>query len=553
EIQIYDVRKTAVNEEMVYLTTIKKDDGINGAGMTKQIDGDKSYIVMAGDNNDLYFYKSNKSTLDSDTTFKLLNTTGTLPVHTGGSGFALVTQADGQLYFFAMHASDGKESTVKLFKLDIDGNDANVIPIFDGDGNVDTKNMDIPGISDTIKGVKKICDYSGGWGKYTLPGFIVDKICTHVEPVKQINTSFRWGKGLRVQSPTSIEIFATDRNILPNPSDKNFGVVTWQGSSVPTVDWGSSVKYSTGSNLAFAMNDSDKCIEMHRGSEGGDNKDMLNHKIGKIDSGSQTISWNSSIPYNSGSDCAIAMNKNQYCIEVHRGSGSSKLLYSCVGKFDYGNNNISWGESDQYTTGSNLAIAMNNTGYCVEVNRGADDDSTNLYYRVGEVDYDGLKINWHKVSEPYDIGSDLAIAMDDLGRCVEIHRGPDDTDDDTDLYYRVGKVDYNSKIINWYTKNSHQFTHGSVVSIAMHNNGTCISVHRHSDGSEKSNEHSYNVGVVDFESGKINWSSSQKYSTGFDLAVAMDNLGHCIEVHRGSEGSDNRNNHYYKFGVFTGA
>jgi hypothetical protein len=53
---------------------------------------------------------------------------------------------------------------------------------------------------------------------------------------KQLNTSFRWGKGLAIRSADKIDVFATDRNVFPLSSipssvtSKDFSLMTWQSS-----------------------------------------------------------------------------------------------------------------------------------------------------------------------------------------------------------------------------------------------------------------------------------------------------------------------------------
>ena len=540
EIQIYDIRHTEINQPMRLLIRIEKDRAINGVGMTKEIGEDGRYIVIAGEEDGLSVYRSKSSTLEEGTSFELVqfieDKNGNLPkdFHCGGSGFGMATQEDGSLFIFTMHGGVGKSCTMGLYSLTIsnDYKSASVAQVKD----TETITMKIPGVSESVSDLKYLCGLGGG---------IVGGAICNSEYVSEdvLNTNFRWGKGLNITSPTSVEVFATDRNVLPNLfSDKNFGVVTWVGTSIADVDWGdSSPSYTSGSKLAIAMVNNGHCVEMPRGSNGSD---KLYHIVGKADFKKQKISWGTSTYYHTGSDLAIAMDNNGHCVEVHRGDNESEHYYA-VGKIDFSDKSISWGDSKHYDKGSNLAIAMDDYGYCIEVHRGSD-DSDSFYYHVGKIDFDKKTITWSD-SHKYGNGSDLALAMDNHGNCIEIHRGADNSDSSEKHYYRVGKLNHTLKTIVW--GDSHHFENGSVLSVAMHNNGNCVAIHRGEDGSDGSNNLYYCVGKANFNDQTIDWDDDHKYTTGSDLSIAMDNKGNCIEVHRGSEDSTQL---YYKFGVLIG-
>ena len=120
------------------------------------------------------------------------------------------------------------------------------------------------------------------------------------------------------------------------------------------------------------------------------------------------------------------------------------LLIAFVGLFSsiaYGQNQaetISWGPSEQYDTGGPNAVDMDNNGNCVDVHVGTD----RLFYRVGKIDFNSQTISWGPSTE-YDTGGPNAVAMDNNGNCVEVHVGTDR------LFYRVGKIDFNSQTISW--------------------------------------------------------------------------------------------------------
>lgn len=579
EIQIYDVSDTANNQPMQLINTIPKDNPINGVGMTKENGDDGRYIVMAGDDKNLSFFRSKSSSLTSDTEFTLLETSCMDPLHYGGAGFALVTQEDGELFFLTMHASDGEESTMNLYHLTIDDDKyAKVNHI--GKELV----MKMPDISSPVRNVSSTCDSLG-----SASHWICEKTKI-TEPV--LNSSFRWGKGLKVTSSTDIEIYATDRNVLPNPTSpgKNLGVVTWKGSSdkeyndsdLYDVDWGSSEPYSSGVNLAVALGIHGHCVNMKL-YDGGD---TLYYRVGEADFDQKTITWHSSQPYHSASDFSIALSSRGYCIEVHRGSSGNNLYYTIgiLGIEESFNDDIKhdidlakkkifgtpdatidWGDSVPYDTGANLAIALDNHGNCIEVHRGSDDGSNQdkLFYHVGKAKSSTREITWATDnSQKYDdsdpnlqeamtgTGNFIDIAMDNEHNCIEVHRGSYlDKDTNTTslngLFYRVGKVDFDSGKISW--GNSHRNTTCTTLSIDMDDRGNCVEMHR----SASKEELYYRVGRIDVCSQTIDWGNdgSQNLESGINVSVAVDSKGNVIEVHAKSDDDNTGKNLYDRVGV----
>ena len=62
---------------------------------------------------------------------------------------------------------------------------------------------------------------------------------------------------------------------------------------------------------------------------------------------------------------------------------------------------ISWGPSTEYDTGGPNAVDMDNNGNCVEVHVG----TYRLFYRVGKIDFNSQTISWGP-STQYDTSAD---------------------------------------------------------------------------------------------------------------------------------------------------
>ncbi|AFM40427.1 hypothetical protein Desaci_1404 [Desulfosporosinus acidiphilus SJ4] len=164
EIRIYDISMVQYNQPMKNIGVIKREQGVNGVAMTKEIGPDGRYIIAAKQSH-LSIYRSSGPVLDATTTFDEIP--GFPQDDFGGCGLGLVTQTDGTIYLFSFGGDDlSQNNHIDLFELDLQKATCT---------KVDTKKLDVPGFT----------------------------------------TSFRWGKGLAVRSSNVIEFYATSRNMFP--------------------------------------------------------------------------------------------------------------------------------------------------------------------------------------------------------------------------------------------------------------------------------------------------------------------------------------------------
>jgi hypothetical protein len=227
EIEIYDIRKTQINQPASLIGVISRDTNVNGVAMTKEIGGDGKYIVACIDGSDLVVYKSSSSNLlTTKPSFTQAMEIKNFPE--SGPGIALITQKNGDIYLLAMNANDdGSDNHISLFKLDLANSKAT---------QVGKKDMPIPGMSrsitlleDKILAIIAFNPIIGGALEVLLK--------TYGETY--LNSSFRWGKGLSITSSQTFEIYATDRNSLPLSdiplvgSDQDFSLVTWKNINLP--------------------------------------------------------------------------------------------------------------------------------------------------------------------------------------------------------------------------------------------------------------------------------------------------------------------------------
>ena len=247
----------------------------------------------------------------------------------------------------------------------------------------------------------------------------------------------------------------------------------------------------------------------------------------------------------------MAINESGLVVELHRGSiggANATKIYSRVGVTNTTTETVAWGSGiDTGLTGENVSIALNSSGYCVALHRGTGANSAQHYYRVGQVNASTKTITWGTTTN-YDTGGDLAVAMDDSNHVVEVHRGNPSGGSPNNHYYRVGALNPTAKTISWLTGGTLYAT-GGALSLAVDNSGHCLEVHRGSPGGSNAANHYYQLGTINYTTGVITWGSGTNYDTGGDLDIALTSAGACLEVHRGDPAGSNADNHYYKIGT----
>lgn len=148
-----------------------------------------------------------------------------------GSGLALLTQADGGIFLLTMNAdNDGSSSKACLYT--VTGVESpSPSPAVNKVGEV---NLPITDLSDTVSDLEK---YVSSILTFPILGpalnWLLDIFGTPV-----LNSSFRWGKGIAITSPTTLELYASDRNVIPLShipaigSEKDFSVVVWASAEL---------------------------------------------------------------------------------------------------------------------------------------------------------------------------------------------------------------------------------------------------------------------------------------------------------------------------------
>lgn len=229
----------------------------------------------------------------------------------------------------------------------------------------------------------------------------------------------------------------------------------------------------------------------------------------------QILNWTSSTQYDTGTVIGIDLDDQGNCLETH--VGGSRLYYH-VGKINDSYTSIDWGPSTYYANGKTTSISLAKEGYFVEVHA----SSGYLYSRVAKANFDNKTIEWKSGTayQKYDSGRDCSVAVDGQDNYLEIHIGS------YGIYYRIGKVDYASKTVDWGGDSTRiDGSRYSQCSVALDAQGNCVTTHV-GDGRLY-----YRVGKADFSGKKVEWGERIQYDSGIYTDIALDDHGNCIATH----------------------
>jgi hypothetical protein len=182
-----------------------------------------------------------------------------------------------------------------------------------------------------------------------------------------------------------VEIHQTD-NLFTTSLMLHVGTVAPNG-----VTWGSTLSHTNGTNPCVAINDNNFIMEVHEGAWGGG----IYYSAGRVNSVDKTITWRTDgghlLSNLNGTNPSVAINNTGLVILTYR-SGSN-LMYS-VAQVDENQDGYSF--SNPYLKISNMStgnatpcVAMNNHGQFVITYQ---DSSENLCYFTGTLSSDGYSI-----------------------------------------------------------------------------------------------------------------------------------------------------------------
>ncbi len=346
----------------------------------------------------------------------------------------------------------------------------------------------------------------------------------------------------------------------PNdPNDTDFPKIT---TVVPDfqfskVDWDSKAFYSgDGVDVDVAVNTSGKLVEVHKSPSP---KNDLFYGVGKLpelaEGRNKPIYWlpENVMKFDTGLNPSVTINDNNVVVEVHESNIDDEDLYYRVGLLDDVTNTITWGTSIKYDTGDRPSVAINNDNMVVEMHQAHG--SNDLWYNVGRaivgVYQEGAvegAIVWGSMGDyrKYDTGKHPSVAM--YGNYIlEAHN----SSSDDYLWNRIGTLDVSNKKILW--QDSREEEHktypycfedeGNIYPDVAFNGSSAAVVQRYS-------------GEIRFRPGKpsntvMAWGAQKKftdfYSTASIPSVAM-NKNYIVLFHHYYDSSYVNNRLVYRLG-----
>jgi len=236
------------------------------------------------------------------------------------------------------------------------------------------------------------------------------------------------------------------------------------------VTWGNDLQFESGTQASVALDNDANCLEVHT------NDGKMFYRVGKLDVCDMTVDWQAVNEYGTGDQNSVALADYGIALEVHR---AGKHLYYQVGSVE-DDGTITWVDYVWYGNGSSNNIAIDNHGNCVEVHAGIDATAGMLFFRVGKVDYIGSFRDTEPVSSimwgadmQFDIGTAPAIALASTGECLVAFTGTGK--DCGRILFRGGKVNATRKTVEWYPRVP--FDTGERASAALNDCGKCIELH----------------------------------------------------------------------------
>lgn len=159
--------------------------------------------------------------------------------------------------------------------------------------------------------------------------------------------------------------------------------------------------------------------------------------------------------------------------------------------------------------------------------------SSDMWYHIGTIRE--ATIEWGP-SVKYSSGYHPAVAIRNDGTIIQVHETSNVLTNS--LYYKIGKI--NGSRIDWWGGDQ-KYDSGRQPSVAVNDKGVVVEVHK----SQSFDKLYYRVGQI--EGNKISWGDSHQYDSGVTPSVAINNSGQIVEVHK----SEWRDKLFYRTGLIS--
>jgi hypothetical protein len=193
---------------------------------------------------------------------------------------------------------------------------------------------------------------------------------------------------------------------------------------------------------------------------------------------------------------------------------------------------LTWSKkTDPFDTGIQSFVAMNSSGFIVEVHSSEQFFTTGLYYHLGKLNMQDGTVQWGPSRRFSSGGAWPAVAITDTGTVI-ITRSDAGYNCCSYLDYWVGTVNPNGNVQQEisFKQSQVEFDRGFHNGLAVTSSGIIIEVHESGNGGKGIY---YRLGYV-ATTWQITWltgSNGQKYDEGVDPRIAVDGNKNVVEVH----------------------
>lgn len=294
---------------------------------------------------------------------------------------------------------------------------------------------------------------------------------------------------------------------------------------------------------SIALNDNDTVMEVNHQTA----TNLMFYRVGERKDG--FITWGSKDPtknprkryYGSGAYPRVSINNDNSVVEVRKGQYLDRCYYR-VGKVDTSTKKVIWESSIFLNAGLRPDVALNNSNTIVVL---FQDNAfiKRLSYRVGELSRVKNEVTWTRKKQGVGVIAELfSFDINDSGMAVLSFQIPLKNH----IHYRVGAVNTSRGVIEW-CRTVHVSV-GFTPNVSINNHNQVLQIHQ----SLMKRHLVSNVGTArwtdDFKG--VDWSSERNslnhhYGKGVYPSVALNNHGKVVEVHEPRVAPSRNRLHYY--------
>jgi hypothetical protein len=318
--------------------------------------------------------------------------------------------------------------------------------------------------------------------------------------------------------------YALLTTLLATPRS-SFSQTSASGSSATalcSVDWGDGnmVQFDLGSYPSISINNAGAVVELNTGL----NNSNISYRVGELEN--RTVSFQPAQSFTPGYYPSVSMNTDGFVIEVHtdRSSGivNSKMFYA-LGKLAPNGRSLTWFQyPDQYDGGFRPQVAMNDSGWVVEVHETSHAASHQLLYRLGKLGWNPTlqryALYWASGDKGigYDEGRFPHVTLDNAGNVIEVHQASTTNN----LHYRRGRITNTG--INFAPAASngrYQTGNSAIPAIAASQDGFVQEIHTAANAPNKLSQ----VGQVNWNTNNVvDWATIIPFGPGIQYSLSTN-------------------------------